>query len=115
MTDFTYVPLNEVDFVGYDELLSLLEDDDRLDATSVLCFRREESGSRPFYYVLGHDELARAKTAAFAEIGSLPQSDLFELLNIHEQTEAETVPLGTEPERRAIALDPQGSVAGVWI
>ena len=116
MTDFTYVPLNEVDFVGYDELLSLLEDDDRLDATSVLCFRRDESGSsRPLYYVLGHDELARAKTAAFAEIGSLPQSDLFELLNIHEQTQAETVPLGTEPARRAIALDPQGSVAGVWI
>jgi CHAT domain-containing protein len=116
MTDYTYFPLNQVEAAGYDDLLDLLEDDDLLAATGILCFQRDESwSSRPLYYVLARDELFHAKEAASSEIRGLARDDLFHLLNIHEGTEAEKVPVGLEPDRRAVAFDAAGSLAGVWI
>jgi CHAT domain len=116
MTDFTYFPLSQVETVGYDDLLDLLDDDRRLAVTGILCFRRDEPWStRPLYYVLGHDELFHAKETAWSGIRALARDDLFTLLSVHESTEAETVPVGAQPDRRAVALDASGSLAGVWI
>ena len=73
-----------------------------------MCLRRDESR----YYVLAHNELAGL---AQAQVRDLTASDLFALLESHGNTEAETVPVGTEPDRRAVALDENKSPAGIWI
>jgi CHAT domain len=116
MSEYTYFPLSEIETVGYDDLLDLLDDDDLLSGVGILCFQRDESwSSRPLYYVLARDDLFQAKTVAWSGIRELPRDDLFGLLNIHENTEAEKVRLGVQPARRAVAFDAAGSLAGVWI
>lgn len=116
MTEFIYFPVSEIDSVGYGELLELLEDDDRLATTGVFCFHREEPwATRPLYYVLAQGELFHAKQAAFGSIHDLSREGVFQLLDIHEETEAETISVGADPDRRAVALDEAGSLAGVWI
>jgi hypothetical protein len=116
MTEFTYIPFSRVDYVRDDDLIDLLQDEQRLWNADILCIRREESWSpTPLYYVLHTADLIQVKEEAPRDLTELSKPELFTLLDIHETTRAEEVPVGEQPHRRAVALDAGGSVAGVWV
>lgn len=114
-----FVPIDRVEVVQDDELVSMLENPSRHWAVPAILFVREEAGaSEPYYYVLQAGQLeylARQLEAAHEPLEQLTRDRLFELLDVHEYTRAEVV--GTEsadPGRPAAVLDDQGALAGVW-
>jgi CHAT domain len=103
-----------MDFVdGADELLKRLRQG-KFDRP-IFFQRTERWSATPLYYQLMPDTLERASAQIEAEPEDERPSKLFDLLNIHEHTMLDVLPVTKYADRPAVVLDETGQPVGVWV
>src|SRR5262245_42732793 len=118
MADVMYISLAEAAVVrgAAPDLMRAIEAGGSMVSAPAILFAREESWStRTLYYVLAHDDLENLFRRAGDDLDRVTRYELFDFLNIHEDTEVPVLALDAEPDSRAVAMDDTGSPIGLWI
>lgn len=115
MNQLTFVPTERVVVIQdqVEDAVELVRHPERMSsAEAILLVRREEWAEGPLYYVLERDDFERLLREA--RLAELTRAQLFDFLDVHEETRAQVTKPGDRPSERAVELDPTGAVTGVW-